>query len=180
MTTPCPSGTVADATSPLICHKSCTANVGDECPPSQQCVPNPSVLYCEVGVCRDDSDCVLGLAKCDPASGKCVSTTAPPDMAGQTGAVGDPCTSGAQCASGGCLAPSTTWPMGYCSLLCTYLDDFTDTCPSGSYCSAGFAGVEGVCLDLCDTGATVTRFGSCRTGYTCKPLGDNRFGVCLM
>jgi hypothetical protein len=180
----CPSGTQPNATSPLVCNKICTGTQGDECPPSQQCNPNlTNGLYCEVAVCRTNADCNAVTGTCDPQSGRCVSSIAgPPDLS-NLGAVGDPCPGGgAWCVSGSCFPASSTWPNGYCTSLCTILDDFTDTCPTGSACSSFFAAVQGVCLDLCDTGTTVSRFGSCRAGYSCKPFtgADDRFGFCLM
>jgi hypothetical protein len=60
------------------------------------------------------------------------------------------------------------------------LTDFSDTCPAGSICNASLPGVAGVCIDLCDAQSGITRFGSCRGGYMCRPFsGDPRFGTCL-
>jgi hypothetical protein len=173
----CPAGTTADATTPLLCHKNCTGTVGDECQPSEVC--NTIKGDCEVAVCHSNSDCSF-IAVCDPRSAKCQ-----PSPSSSGGAVGAACTTGADCLSGSCQAPSgAQWPGGYCTAPCQVNDDFTDTCPSSALCvgvngTGLYVGVEGQCLALCDAGG-VTRFGVCRAGYRCTAFAyDPRFGVCM-
>jgi len=170
----CPANTADEGGD--ICGTVCSSSTDAACPAAQTC---DALTYndtiCDTGtLCRGNLDCDTGYS-CDAASAQCL--TAP--FAG-TGAVGDPCTNGGNCAGGACRRMQVGYPSGYCSALCVVLPDRSDTCPSGAIC-AGMTGIgaDYFCHDLCDASATVSKFGGCRTGYTCKPLtADPRFGIC--
>jgi len=79
-----------------------------------------------------------------------------------SGAVGDPCDSMDDCASGQCVLETGGWPGGYCVVyngdaVCTEL-----TCPSGSTCieMGMFGGAPAGCFFDCSSA-------SCRAGYDC-------------
>ena len=99
-----------------------------------------------------------------------------------TGAVGDPCTTGAGCSGAACRRMQVGYPSGYCSSMCMVLPDRSDTCPSGAICTGMAIGIgaDYFCHRLCDASATVSKFGGCRTSYTCRPLtSDPRYGICV-
>lgn len=164
----CPAGTAEASAGSAICLRVCSSGTSNACAAGQVC---GSDMRCRLGACRQNSDCASGFT-CNVAAGACQAAPL------TTGAgVGEPCTGDPSCASRTCLTMPTG---GYCSLGCTVFDDYSDTCPAGSICNTNTIGASSICLDLCDNGVGVSRFGSCRTGYTCDPFSaDRRFGVCV-
>lgn len=74
-------------------------------------------------------------------------------------AVGDPCTSHAQCTSGACLVPpdnGNAWVYGMCTQPCT------TTCPTDFICAP--LGLSKLCVPACTPG--------CPTGYVCSQQGQ--------
>jgi hypothetical protein len=168
-----------------ICQTNCDSTVDDvTCAGSLVCdnlLSDTSTTCTSAVVCRGDADCDVGAGfTCDPGVAACSDFTFP-----GTDPVGSPCTTGATCLGGSCTH-TAAYPQGYCSAWCRRMADLSDTCPSGSTCSLGRAGnafganALGFCYDLCDAASTVSKFGSCRTGYTCKTVfPDTRYGTCL-
>ena len=84
------------------------------------------------------------------------------------GAIGDPCTGDAQCASGQCLtaAQDKRFVDGYCTV--KHCTTAPDSCPTGSACKGTGLNDVPVCLKDCASGTV------CRTSYECctgRPLG---------
>ena len=173
----CPANTIPGDGN--ICLVNCAAAADFPCPGSHICDYAFSTSpTCVAGLgCRGNTDCDVGYT-CDAESGTCRNTPTP-----GSGAVGSPCTNGAVCAGDLCRTMAGGFPQGYCTAVCQLLPDLSDTCPSGAICfglgqSIGI-GSLGVCSDLCDASPSVSKFGSCRTGYVCTALPiDPRVGFC--
>ena len=173
----CPANTIPG--NGEVCLLNCAPAADLSCAGSHLCDYAFSASpTCAPGLgCRGNLDCAAGYI-CDPDTSTCRNTPAP-----GSAAVGSPCTNGAACAGDLCRTSAGGFPQGYCTAVCQLLPDLSDTCPSGAIC-LGFGqsigiGSLGVCSDLCDASPSVSRFGSCRTGYTCTALPtDPRVGYC--
>jgi hypothetical protein len=173
----CPANTIPGDGE--ICLNNCTPGADLTCPGSHVCDYTFSTSpTCAAGLgCRGNIDCATGYT-CDAESGTCRNTPTPGG-----GVVGSPCTNGGVCAGDRCRTNAGGFPQGYCTAVCQLLPDLSDTCPAGTMCF-GFGqsigiGSFGVCSDLCDASASVSKFGSCRTGYVCTALPiDPRVGFC--
>jgi hypothetical protein len=142
------------------CSADCTSNPA-VCGLQGHCAaPRFGLRFCNRS-CNGPGDCrVADGYACFDADGDSLLECAA--VANGTGAIGDPCTTTADCAggqSGVCAAEeSSATPGGYCTMvLCS---DNPGMCPGGSHCALDAQ--EGFCLKDCTTD------GDCRSvGYAC-------------
>jgi hypothetical protein len=122
------------------------------------CLPGQ---LCAQGACVDDPDASVYLDQLDAGAG--------PADAGTRGAdaglaeLGAPCSEGAQCSGGLCIAQSTVYaavfPGGACSQDCA-----SQLCPADASCSSVVVNSRSLCLPRCDWDGGA---GGCRAGYVC-------------
>ena len=167
--TSCPANDVCIEFTPndpttSACMIACQSSA--DCPTGQVCqnVTETGPLFC-FPLCQSDSDCPT-LGTCDRYTGSCL-----PDPNAGPGGIDDPCATDADCKSELCIPPSSEFPGGACTALCSLSHD---GCPAGSVCTANWssAGDEGICYQACieDT--------DCRAGYHCGDIGSPQKTVC--
>jgi hypothetical protein len=182
-------GSEAEAWCVPLCQ---IGGTGVKCRADQACVlldAEYSVGFCDA-MCRDDMDCPEGLF-CDGSLGLCLEEPAPGLE------IGEPCTSGDECAGHLCLPPTPDGTSGVCSSFCNLsatldpcrsvretadpapgaCDPLTSIVVTGVYLAPGDVGI---CSKTCDVAAS-----DCEPGWTCaellpevaEPLGHT--GLCL-
>lgn len=170
-------GCIGDETEALCLPLCQIGGTGIKCRADQTCVladPTYSIGFCDA-MCRDDMDCPADLF-CDGSLGLCMEEPA----AGLE--VGEPCTSGDECAGHVCLPPTPDGTSGVCSAFCNLPEglspcararDTVDPAPgacdivtssivNGVYLAPGDMGI---CSATCDIGGD-----PCEPGWTCAEL----------
>ena len=152
--------------------ENCTTSP-DNCPTGTECTPFTNGNNWCLLLCNTTSDCRSGYI-CDswsqcwpgcepggcPAGQVCSSSSECVPDPNQTGVVGGPCATDADCGTGGqCLTAANGFPGGLCRghQGCT---ESPDNCAAGQQCTP-FTDNTTWCMDTCNTAA------DCRTGYAC-------------
>lgn len=182
--TGCPDGAVciALADGGGLCIDECSEE--DECRDAYRCHPikrdEPDGPKGCLPGCTSNDQCSVVLSngtayECNPGTGYC---TRPFNEA----ELGNTCSNDFRsCRGGRCMTEAQTgWPGTMCVYPGCSLSGATPsaTCPAGSACTevAGGNPDLGVCAPTCTVGSDED---SCRSGYTCVPLGDEGDeGVC--
>ena len=127
------------------------------------CVQDSSGSFCR-DKCSADGDCSGGQS-CMPLSGQsygaCLDASTPPPTG--DGAISDPCTSGADCASGLCAGDGTAY-------VCTQRCDASSPCPTGYDCFGFTDGSGGGCFPAA---------GQAPVGAPCQYSNDCASGSCV-
>ena len=148
-------GAVVGASDAGVCLAVCTEN--GQCEFGQACRSGCCKPGCDTSDdCGNGQTCQSGRCA-EPVSGTDGGGPPPSDGGGAgQGAVGDACTSEADCAGGSCLG----LPGGYCSM--RGCEATTNPCPSGSECF-GIGNNDSACFKTCAAES------ECRVaeGYTC-------------
>ena len=148
---------------------------GDTCTLDNQCCQSGSGVsdgaFCieQTGLCHakcaSNAECVSNC--CVAVTGQALGACMSPSFCGLAG-VGDPCTSGSQCASGSC--------DGWCLASCSATDAICESAPGELMNANGFynwcfatSGGGAACFPGCTTNSDCTIYGA---GYTCQSAAD--------